>query len=769
MPRSTSTPRPRSEAAARAGLSAAGVLVCAGSWLALGGCSEPVGVGAPPAHSTASAAPGSLSASSPPEAAAPSSTSAPTRAPEPAWRAAVRLERWSLARDALEALDPAEREQPALRFLRARVANELGEHARVQPLLESLELPSFAEDIERLRAEAALEVGPHAVAASWFEKRGRPRDLVQAARAHARAGEAVKAAALAERALLESQRLRRRADERAARSVKVELAESKSEPARALADLRWLAVEEPASSEGQKARKRIAELKEKLSDKERRRIVERLLEANAGTDALSVIDEAPGAFSAAERAHLRADALFKARRYKESADAFVAAAKLASGRTDEQLYYAARSYARIKKEDEAIRRYREVERRYKKSLWAERSAFQAALLLSNQGKYDEASDAFSRYLAAFPKGAQRDDAEYLLALSWLSANKPDKARGVLAKLASRAKKFDWGVYRELEGVAALRAQSRDEAVRIFREVATTQPLTFAALAARARLGELGEPLPPLIDAPPDRRSLPLDPVFPPKAAELVALGLDADAERWLSDNESVASALYPGRETEGLCTLYGQLSRAKRRYKVGSAAVGFQELMRAPSSAERWSWECVYPQPYAGLVGALESERSIPLGLVHSLMRQESAFDPEVRSPVGAEGLMQLMPKTAAEAAKESRLEGFDPKEVRAPEVNIRLGSFYIGKLLRTFDGSLPLAIAGYNAGPTAVSRWVETAKEHEVDVWVARIPYQETRNYVVRVVGNLARYQWLSGGDAAVLSLPLRLPQGARAGEDDY
>ena len=150
-------------------------------------------------------------------------------------------------------------------------------------------------------------------------------------------------------------------------------------------------------------------------------------------------------------------------------------------------------------------------------------------------------------------------------------------------------------------------------------------------------------------------------------------------------------------------------------------------------------------------------------------MRQESAFDPEIRSPVGAAGLMQLMPSTAEQAAKETKLADFQPDEITAPDVNLTLGTFYIAKMLKTFDGSLPLAVASYNAGPTAVSRWVETAKELDADLFVARIPYEETRTYVMRVMGNLSRYQWLSGGEAAVQQPALELPRAARATDADY
>ena len=163
----------------------------------------------------------------------------------------------------------------------------------------------------------------------------------------------------------------------------------------------------------------------------------------------------------------------------------------------------------------------------------------------------------------------------------------------------------------------------------------------------------------------------------------------------------------------------------------------------------------------------LEAQRSLPSGLVHALMRQESGFDPEIGSPVGARGLLQLMPNTAKEAAKEASVP-FAPELVTEPDVNIALGGFYISKLLGTFQGSLPLAVASYNAGPGAVSSWLRNGVETEVDVWVARIPYDETRNYVVRVMGNLARYQWLAGGEAAVTEVALQVPL-VKAPDDAY
>jgi soluble lytic murein transglycosylase len=190
--------------------------------------------------------------------------------------------------------------------------------------------------------------------------------------------------------------------------------------------------------------------------------------------------------------------------------------------------------------------------------------------------------------------------------------------------------------------------------------------------------------------------------------------------------------------------------------------------MRAPAPAERWAWECVYPEPFGAGVRALEAQHAIPHGLLHALMRQESAFDPAIVSPASAVGLMQLMPATARQAAAEIPLT-FDEGDLTRPDVNLKLGAFYLAKLLKMFGGNVVLAAAAYNAGPRAVSHWVEPGVENDADLWVARIPFEETRTYVARVAQNHARYQWLGGGDAAVTPLALDIPAGVKAPADAY
>ena len=119
---------------------------------------------------------------------------------------------------------------------------------------------------------------------------------------------------------------------------------------------------------------------------------------------------------------------------------------------------------------------------------------------------------------------------------------------------------------------------------------------------------------------------------------------------------------------------------------------------------------------------------------------------------------MQLMPATARRAASELSWE-HERGRLTQPRYNLELGVFYLGKLLETFDRHVVPAVASYNAGPAAVSTWLNGGRDLPLDLWVARIPFTETRDYVLRVMSNWARYRYLEGGAEGVPPLALDLP----------
>jgi soluble lytic murein transglycosylase len=318
--------------------------------------------------------------------------------------------------------------------------------------------------------------------------------------------------------------------------------------------------------------------------------------------------------------------------------------------------------------------------------------------------------------------------------------------------------------RELQA-AALASYAPEQAKPLLQQVMRDWPLSLPALFAAERLRALAAALPP----PPIDDSTPPAPLvlaLPPKAALYQRIGFDELAAEALAGDERGLSKQYEPRGTEAVCGLYGLLAVAEQRYRWGRNKLLPSAFVEHPRASNRWAWECVYPRPYAPLVADLAQRFSLDPSLLYAVMRRESAFRIDAVSSVGARGLMQLMPATARRVAQDAALP--EPAGLlSSPARNVELGARYLQVLARIFAGTAPLMIASYNAGPKAVSQWLEHGEALPLDVWVARIPYRETRHYVLHVMTNWLRYRELAGENLPALAL--ELPQGLRAPADAY
>ncbi len=164
--------------------------------------------------------------------------------------------------------------------------------------------------------------------------------------------------------------------------------------------------------------------------------------------------------------------------------------------------------------------------------------------------------------------------------------------------------------------------------------------------------------------------------------------------------------------------------------------------------AKKASWKNIFlgATAYPSLM-RLMSDLSIDPALAHGIIRQESQFDEGAESPSGALGLMQLMPGTASEVAQKRGWDHETEWLTSRPSHNILLGSAYLNDLLKRFNGSYPLAMAAYNAGPSRVRGWLEVygdPRMGEIDWidWIELIPVAETRNYVQRVTEGVVTYR---------------------------
>ncbi|MGQ0620329.1 MAG: transglycosylase SLT domain-containing protein [Panacagrimonas sp.] len=201
------------------------------------------------------------------------------------------------------------------------------------------------------------------------------------------------------------------------------------------------------------------------------------------------------------------------------------------------------------------------------------------------------------------------------------------------------------------------------------------------------------------------------------------------------------------------------------RTEWAEATQGFDppRLIEAARLAASWGWmvqavgtatraevfdefDLLYPRPYETEVAAAARRSRLPAEWIYGVMRQESLYDPRARSSADALGLLQLLPETARAVARRGGLDTPTRTDLFDPATNVMLGAGYLREQLDTFGERFVLVLGAYNAGPNALRRWLpETAKE--TDVWIENVPFNETRNYIQRIIWNGTVFAWKASG----------------------
>ncbi|HNV60097.1 MAG TPA: transglycosylase SLT domain-containing protein [Rhodoferax sp.] len=191
-------------------------------------------------------------------------------------------------------------------------------------------------------------------------------------------------------------------------------------------------------------------------------------------------------------------------------------------------------------------------------------------------------------------------------------------------------------------------------------------------------------------------------------------------------------------------------------------ACHFEVWDRCINTSERTKsvidFEQRFPMPFKSAVIARTGQIGLDPAYVYGLMRQESRFIMDAKSGVGASGLMQVMPATAKWTAKKLGLYGFQPQHINDRDTNIAIGTGYLKLVLDSFEGSMPLAAAAYNAGPGRPRNWrgQTGGPVMEAAIWAENVPFNETRDYVKKVLSNTTNYAALITGQPQSLKARL-------------
>lgn len=485
---------------------------------------------------------------------------------------------------------------------------------------------------------------------------------------------------------------------------------------------------------------------------ERLQLAERLRGASRPTEALAILGNEPRT-RRAEWLHVRGMCLYATRdHYAEAAEVLRRAWRLGGPTAIDDRFHAARALSRADEDRAAIRAYDALVRAHRRHRRARQAAYLAAWLElrinANRGRA-----RMTRFLSSpLARGRYRRDAAWDLGLeaferrSFTSARRHFSAYLDASEDAvDEAKALYW------RARAYAEAGQAPQARRDYERAARRDPLSWYALLACQRLSDAGHACPELNAPSPEPAALNL--AIPERAQLFVRIGLREDALSSLRSAERELRGRAPrGRVNEALAGLYTAVGGTTRAFRL--AALDRRRLAMRPSGGARWAWEAAYPRPYFEHVQAVAMRRGVAWEHVYATMRQESSFDESAFSQAGAIGLLQLMPDSARRhAAREGW--SFTPERLYEPEWNVRFGVVEIAAHIQRFE-SVPLAIAAYNAGAARVERWLREQETRDLDLFVERIPFNETRRYVRRVVGHMSHYRYLH--DQTIFTLSTQL-----------
>jgi len=357
----------------------------------------------------------------------------------------------------------------------------------------------------------------------------------------------------------------------------------------------------------------------------------------------------------------------------------------------------------------------------------ERAASPFALALALSLSWNRDSDALKYFERVDP--ADFDDTArewHIRAALW--AGRWQQASRIIAALSPENR----GTARWRYWAARVEAYDGNKTVarRLYESILAEDNYYSAMAAARLR-----RPITPNL------QGLPLD---------TVALARIEALPPFMRARELVLSGL-PGPARAEWQLGYGLLEAGERAQAIHLAARwGWHEQVVAVATGERVfnDYALLYPRPYDAEVDAAAKLSRLPPAVIYGVIRQESLYRRDAVSSANARGLMQLLPETASRTARRWKQPVPADETLFEPAVNVQLGAAHLKDLLERFQDQLPLALAGYNAGPNAAQRW-RPGSAMDPDVWIENIPYNETRAYVQRILWHTVVFDWLASGEA--------------------
>lgn len=393
--------------------------------------------------------------------------------------------------------------------------------------------------------------------------------------------------------------------------------------------------------------------------------------------------------------------------------------------------------ARMAPESERPGRLRELADEFPATQVAEEALYSLATFYQKDALYADAAPYYRRIVDEFASSAYAEGAAMRAAFEALRAGRARDAAPPLETMARRAKSPAGFLY--WAGMARLRNGETDRASTLLHETMERFRNTWYGNLAADEVTRLEAPSATRVTAvstPAVRAELP--PLVRARLRDLLLVGLSSEALDELKTLGSTSAALEARAYIEAD---RGELRNAIISMKRARPEFIFSQVKDLPASV----WTTIYPLKHAEALRAASWREGLDPALVAALICQESTFDARAKSAVGARGLMQIMPYTGRPLARELGRK-FTTGMLNEPETSLTLGTRYLRQMLDRFNARPEAALAAYNAGPHRVARWLAPNPEIRSDEFAESIPFTETRNYVMIILGAREQYRRLYG-----------------------
>jgi soluble lytic murein transglycosylase len=488
----------------------------------------------------------------------------------------------------------------------------------------------------------------------------------------------------------------------------------------------------------------------------------RMTEAHAWHEAvaeLRMVGDDVSAATARQRDYWTAMTLFKMRRrYGDAGRILTGLYQQMGSDAAFALFHGARGLSRANLDAEAITWYQRVVKEYPSSRWAPEAQFLSGWLEFNMGNYKAAIPHLERMRARYKSSRWADEATWFLAYSHYLLGDYAAALPLFHDVGKQSGRLQGGKGRYWHARTLELLGRSDDAVAAYRELVGRYPFAWYALLARARLEERGIDIDVFGDHPNSSdagtditevvdESLARDPLIR-SADELIAANLEVEASEQLRRGEKPFLARHKGRRAAALAMLLDRYRRAGDFNRPWYLAVVYgKRALEAPpvGQAKIW-WQHGYPRAYPDLVEKWRALGGSPPYYLFSIMRKESGFNPHTLSYADAYGLLQMIPATTRRVASALDLP-YTEDLLWDAELNIKTGSWYIGRLLSKFRGQVPIGSGSFNSGPRPWMRWIDEHGDRPIDEMIELVSYRQTREYAKKVTETYARYQYLYDG----------------------